>query len=87
MNHYKLQKLIPGYKIKPSLRGKTLVALPFKVKEPTVITYKEESIHLNKESVLLYEQMFDDKFGRNKTYTLYYYEYITGKPTNQISLF
>lgn len=87
MKRYNLNKLIPGYKIRPSLKGKTLVALPFQVKEPTTVIHNNENYHLQKDSPLLHQETFKDKFGRNKTYTLYYYEYTKEVITNQTKLF
>tara|TARA_R110001583_G_scaffold72139_3_gene202346 strand:+ start:145 stop:411 length:267 start_codon:yes stop_codon:yes gene_type:complete len=88
MNRYKLSKLVPGYKVKPSLKDKKLLALPWEVKEPTrVILSNGESSLLNQESRLLHKQEFKDKFGRDKTYTLHYYEYVDDQPTNQTKLF
>jgi len=50
MNRYKLSKLVPGYRIKPSLRDKKLLALPWEVKEPTrIIISGGESCLLNEE--------------------------------------
>jgi len=84
---YHLKKLIPGYKIKPSLKGKTLVALPFAVKNPTVVVYKSENYYLRPDSPLLHKETFEDKFGRDKSYTLYYYEYVDKKNDNQLKMF
>ena len=39
---------------------------------------------INKDTPLLGEQTFPDKFGRDKTYTLYYYQWEPSK--NQIKL-
>jgi hypothetical protein len=89
---YKLKKLIPGYKIKHSLSKQTLVALPYSNKEiflqnstdSILLSYEDKNMYIDKNTPLLAEKTFPDKFGRDKTYTLYYYEW---KPTqNQIKL-
>lgn len=76
MRTYKIRKLIKGYKINPSLKDKTLVAIPFKYQgEDIKITKDNDSIIIGYNSTLLHSKSFDDKFGRNKQYTLYYYEW------------
>jgi len=80
MIQYNIKKLIKGYKIKPSLKGLTLVAVPSKFSNKTIkITHKEERMVITKDSPLLHNESFMDKFGRNKQYTLYYYEWKPNK--------
>jgi len=77
MKEYVLKKLIPGYKIKPSLRGLTLIALPFKYeKEKITIKFSDKSMVVDADTPLLHQETFPDKFGRDKTYTLYYYQWL-----------
>tara|TARA_R110000803_G_scaffold58739_2_gene116950 strand:- start:734 stop:1021 length:288 start_codon:yes stop_codon:yes gene_type:complete len=92
MKTYKLKKLIPGFKINHSLSNQTLVALPYSNKkfflnnstDSILLSYEGKNMHIDKDTPLLAEKTFPDKFGRKKTYTLYYYEW---KPTkNQIKL-
>ena len=90
MKHYKLSKLIPGYKIRPSLKGHKLVALPWEIKEPTLIHIDGEAILYNKEDKLLHKQEFQDKFDRGTTYTLHYYKLKTEDESvdeSQLNLF
>lgn len=88
MRQYKLGKLIPGYKVKPSLRGKVLIAIPWKVTELTIVILKDANYRLDSGSPMLHKQTFDDKFGRDKTYVLHYYEYAEkDESTNQLNLF
>ena len=76
MRNYTIRKLIKGYRIKPTLKDKTLVAIPFKYKgEDIKVTKNNDSIVIDHNSQLLHSQSFEDKYGRNKNYTLYYYEW------------
>ena len=83
---YLLKKLIAGYKVNPRHSGLDLVALPYKyTNEKILVRYSDKKMIIDKDTPLLGEQTFPDKFGRNKTYTLYYYEW---KPNQlQQSLF
>tara|TARA_R110000751_G_scaffold16235_2_gene51608 strand:- start:1413 stop:1706 length:294 start_codon:yes stop_codon:yes gene_type:complete len=89
---YELRKLIDGYKINFLYSGQNLVALPYSNKnafseqtlEKILVKYEDKKMVIDKDTPLLAEKTFPDKFGRKKTYTLYYYEW---KPTkNQIKL-
>ena len=82
---YLLKKLIKGYKISPDYKGLTLVALPFKYNgEKITVEYSEDKMLIDRDTPLLQERTFPDKFGRDKTYTLYYYQW---EPNiNQIKL-
>tara|TARA_Y100000310_G_C20657448_1_gene802740 strand:+ start:456 stop:752 length:297 start_codon:yes stop_codon:yes gene_type:complete len=84
--NYKIKKLIKGYKIKPSLRNLTLIAIPFKYKGVDIeVKYNKEKMVIKENTPLLHHQIFDDKFRKNRQYTLYYYEWI--EKNNQIALF
>tara|TARA_R110000824_G_scaffold399220_1_gene604329 strand:+ start:851 stop:1111 length:261 start_codon:yes stop_codon:yes gene_type:complete len=86
MKEYLLKKLISGYKIKPSLRGLTLVALPFKyTKEKITVKFSDKSMVIDADTPLLHQETFPDKFGRDKNYTLYYYQWLLSD--NQPKLF
>ena len=98
MKSYLLKKLIAGYKVNPRYSGLDLVALPFKYtgksnnpeniheqKFPKItVKYGNKKMIIDKDTPLLGEQTFPDKFGRDKTYTLYYYQWHPSK--NQIKL-
>ena len=85
MKSYLLKKLITGYKINPRHAGLTLVALPYKyTNEKILVKYGDKEMTIDQDTPLLREQTFPDKFGRDKTYTLYYYEWQPNK--NQIKL-
>ncbi len=91
MKPYLLKKLIAGYKLGPNHKDKQLVALPFKYtgkpnnpenihqqKFPKIIVkHGNKKMIIDQNTPLLGEQTFPDKFGRDKTYTLYYYEWDT----------
>lgn len=85
MKKYTIKKLIKGYKIKPSLKDKTLVAIPHT--KPTHVIYGDESMDITEHTPLLHSQTFDDKFRHNRQYTLYYYEWEQKTETHQTSLF
>ena len=85
MKSYLLKKLIKGYKINPRHAGLTLVALPYKyTNEKILVKHGDKTMIIDKDTPLLREQTFADKFGRDKTYTLYYYQWEPSK--NQIKL-
>jgi hypothetical protein len=92
MKSYVLKKLIAGYKINPIYSGLDLVALPYSNKhanseqtsEKILVKYSNKKMTIDKDTPLLGEQTFPDKFGRDKTYTLYYYQWQPSK--NQIKL-
>ena len=85
MKSYLLKKLIAGYKVNPKYSGIDLVALPYKyTNEKILVKHSDKKMIIDKDTPLLREQTFPDKFGRDKTYTLYYYQW---QPNiNQIKL-
>lgn len=91
MNKYKLKKLVKGYKLKPSLKGLTLVAIPDKyqrlINNNFVVRVECEGLTtlLTKSNRLLHKEMQKCKFNNGKWFTLYYYEWQPNK--RQISLF
>ena len=85
MKQYLLKKLIQGYKINPKFKDYTFVALPFKFTgKKILVKHSDKKMIIDKDTPLLGEQTFPDKFGRDKTYTLYYYQWQPSK--NQIKL-
>ena len=85
MKTYLLKKLIAGYKVNPKYSGIDLVALPYKyTNEKILVKHSDKKMIIDKDTPLLREQTFPDKFGRDKTYTLYYYQWQPNK--NQIKL-
>ena len=85
MKSYLLKKLIAGYKVNHKYKGDSLVALPYKfTNEKILVKYSDKKMIIDKDTPLLGEQTFPDKFGRDKTYTLYYYQWQHSK--NQIKL-
>ena len=76
MKKYLIKKLISGYRINPSLSGMTLVGIPHNVKENSIqVQYADQKMIINSNTPLLGKKSFKDKFGRDKTYILYYYEW------------
>ena len=85
MKSYLLKKLIAGYKINPRHSGDSLVALPYKFSnEKILVNHSDKTMIIDQNTPLLGEKTFPDKFGRDKTYTLYYYKWQPSK--NQIKL-
>jgi len=82
---YLLKKLIKGFKINPKHSGLDLVALPYKyTNEKILVKHSNKKMIIDQDTPLLGKQTFPDKFGRDKTYTLYYYPWQPSK--NQIKL-
>ena len=78
MKSYLLKKLIAGYRLSTNHKDKQLVALPYKyTNEKILVRYSDKKMIIDQDTPLLGEQTFPDKFGRDKTYTLYYYEWDT----------
>ena len=85
MKSYLLKKLIAGYKVNPRHSGLDLVALPYKyTNEKILVRHSDKKMIIDQDTPLLGEQTFPDKFGRDKTNTLYYYQWQPSK--NQIKL-
>jgi len=87
MKSYLLKKLIAGYKVNPRHSGLDLVALPYKyTNEKILVRYSDKKMIIDQDTPLLGEKTFPDKFGRDKTYTLYYYEWNTSKKQIKLEL-
>ena len=85
MKSYILKKLIAGYKVNPRHSGLDLVALPYKyTNEKILVKHGGKKMIIDQDTELLGSKTFEDKFGRDKTYTLYYYQWQPSK--NQIKL-
>ena len=85
MKSYLLKKLIAGYKVNPRHSGLDLVALPYKyTNKKILVKLSDKKMIIDKDTPFLGEQTFPAKFGRDKTYTLYYYQWQPSK--NQIKL-
>ena len=85
MKSYLLKKLIAGYKVNPRHSGLDLVALPYKyTNEKILVKHGGKKMIIDQDTELLGSKTFEDKFGRDKTYTLYYYQWQPSK--NQIKL-
>ena len=85
MKSYLLKKLVNGYKINPKYKGMTLVALPFKfVNEKILVKHSDKKMIIDQDTPLLGSKTFEDKFGRDTNYTLFYYQWQPSK--NQIKL-
>jgi len=87
MKSYLLKKLIAGYKVNPRHSGLDLVALPYKyTNEKILVRHSDKKMIIDKDTPLLGEKIFPDKFGRDKTYTLYYYEWQSSKKQLKLEL-
>jgi hypothetical protein len=75
---YKIKALIGGYKL--GHPGETLVAVPNKYEgSKTTVRYGSEKMTIEcvGKNVVTF-RTFEDKFGRNKNYTLLYYKWVPG---------
>jgi hypothetical protein len=87
MKQYLIKKLISGYRINPSLSGMTLVGIPHNVKDNSIqVQYADQKMIINSNAPLLGKKSFKDKFGRDKTYILYYYEWTPNKTQIKLEL-
>jgi|TARA_R100000388_G_scaffold36372_1_gene28285 hypothetical protein len=87
MKKYLIKKLISGYRINPSLSGMTLVGIPHNVKDNSIqVQYADQKMIINSNTPLLGKKSFKDKFGRDKTYILYYYEWTPNKTQIKLEL-
>ena len=76
MKHYKIKKLVNGYRVSPLLKTRILVALPYiNTSESISVVCGNETMIVNRETPLLHQESFKDKFGRNRNYTIYYYQW------------
>ena len=82
-----LKKLIAGYKVNPSYKQDSLVALPYKyTNEKILVRHGDKKMIIDQDTPLIGQQTFPDKFGRDKTYTLYYYQWEPGKKQLKLEL-
>ena len=85
MKSYLLKKLIAGYKVNPRHSGLDLVALPYKyTNEKILVKHGGKKMIIDQDTELLGSRTFQDKFGRDKDYILFYYQWQPSK--NQIKL-
>ena len=85
MKSYLLKKLIAGYKVNPRYSGLDLVALPYKyTNEKILVKHSDKKMIIDQDTELLGSRKFQDKFGRDKEYILFYYQWQPSK--NQIKL-
>ena len=85
MKSYLLKKLIAGYKVNPRHSGLDLVALPYKyTNEKILVKHSGKKMIIDQDTELLGSRTFQDKFGRDKDYILFYYQWQPSK--NQIKL-
>ena len=87
MKHYLLKKLVNGYKLGPEYKGLGLIATPFKYKDEKIqVEYSKDTMIIDKDTPLLEHKEFPDKFGRDKTYTLYYYQWKPNENQTKLNL-
>lgn len=77
MKKYKLEKLVPGSFIDNSLVGRVIAPVAEKViqKDDVKIVHKGQYMIIPKGTPAVIYRKFEDKFGRDKSYTLAYYEW------------
>ena len=87
MKSYLLKRLVAGYKINPRHSGLDLVALPYKyTNEKILVKHSDKKMIIDQDTPLLGSKTFEDKFGRDKTYTLYYYQWEPSKKQLKLEL-
>lgn len=87
MKTYLLKRLINGYKINPKFKDYTLVALPFKfTNEKILVKHSDKKMIIDQDNLLLGSKTFEDKFGRDTNYTLFYYQWKPNKNQTKLEL-
>jgi hypothetical protein len=87
LKSYLLKKLIAGYKVNPNYKQDSLVALPYKyTNEKILVRHGDKKMIIDQDTPLIGQQTFPDKFGRDKTYTLYYYQWEPDKKQLKLEL-
>ncbi len=87
MKEYLLKRLIDGYKISHKFADYTLVALPFKFTgKKILVKHSNKKMIIDQDSLLLGSKTFRDKFGRDKKYTLFYYQWQPNKNQTKLEL-
>ena len=92
MNYYNIKKLIKGYRVCPDLKSKTLIAVPQKKLYsrygfiPVQIVYGGKKMNITRNTPLLHQQQFRDRFNRGTFYTLFYYEWNPNKVQMELNL-
>lgn len=78
MKFYSVKKLITGERISPMYAGKILIAVPDKYigKGEIHASFGGKHMTIKKEDKPLTFRVFEDKFGRNSTYRLMYFEWL-----------
>ena len=63
------------------------MALPYKyTNEKILVRHGDKKMIIDQDTPLIGQQTFPDKFGRDKTYTLYYYQWEPGKKQLKLEL-
>jgi len=84
---YLLKKLIAGYKVNPRHSGLDLVALPYKyTNEKILVKHSDKKMIIDQDTLLLGSKTFEDKFGRDTNYTLFYYQWEPSKKQLKLEL-
>ena len=83
MKTYNAKTLIEGYKLGLD-KNKLYIAIPDKIYSSNIlITHGNQMMQLNGDKPLKVSESFDDKFGRQNPYCLYYFLW---KPTQEIQM-
>jgi len=87
LKSYLLKKLIAGYKVNPRHSGLDLVALPYKyTNEKILVKHSDKKMIIDQDTPLLGSKTFEDKFGRDTNYTLFYYQWEPSKKQLKLEL-
>lgn len=75
MKKYRIQRLVAGADIDSKYKGLTLIATPNGADHTQMVTFGHEYMMIPKKTKPLFIRTFNDKFGRNKQYHLFYHEW------------
>lgn len=72
---YRAKSLVSGADVDSAYKGMTLVATPHGAEHTQMITFGHEYMILPKKTKPLCVRTFNDKFGRDKQYHLFYHKW------------
>ena len=75
MTKYRAKSLVSGADVDSAYKGMTLVATPHGADHTQMITFGHEYMILTKKTKPLCIRTFNDKFGRDKQYHLFYHKW------------
>ncbi len=80
MIKYRAKSLVSGADVDTAYKGMTLIATPNGAEHSQMITFGHEYMILPKKTKPLCVRTFNDKFGRDKQYHLFYHKWVPKVP-------